>query len=187
MIDRDAIRGGFGGSLRSQMSDQLQRKIAAEEAAEAREAAQEERARAQRVEALQENAIQAAIAMAIENGEEFHPRMLRGERIGHTSQEFIAMVSAQQDLQDAQLAARQRITYNRWLEQQGELNSGDMTAPSPEETSARAERDERHRQARIESSVRRYERKKTVKEARSAALHDTLTIAASLEQDRRGY
>ena len=28
MIDRDRIRGGFGGSLRSQMSPQLQRRIA---------------------------------------------------------------------------------------------------------------------------------------------------------------
>jgi hypothetical protein len=91
------------------------------------------------------------------------------------------------DAEDARLAARQRIAYNRFLAAQGELNSGDMTADTPEQQRARAESEEKHRQARIEGSVRRYERAKTVKQARKAALHDTLTVVAAAEQGRRGY
>jgi hypothetical protein len=183
MIDRPVV-GGFGGSIRSMMSDGLQRRLAEQEAAEAREAAQEERERALRAEAFRESNLQAAIAAALEAGEEFHPRMLRGERLGHTTSEFIAARSAQMDVEDAQLAARQRVAYNRFLAAQGELNSGDMSAPTPEQQASRAVSEERHREASINSAVRNYERRKAVKEARQLALHDTLGIVASAERHR---
>jgi hypothetical protein len=184
MIDRDAIHGGFNNSLRSQMSEGLQRRLAEQEAAEAREAAQEQREQRMRAEAHQESAIQAAIAMELERGEAFHPRWLRGEKLGHTPSEFIALRAEQMDVEDAQREARVRAAHRKLQAQLEQQEYGDLTAPTPEEMASRAERDERHREARIQGSVRRFERAKTVKEARAAALHDAIGLVVAAERYR---
>jgi hypothetical protein len=187
MIDRDGIHGGFGGSLRSQMSEQLQRRIAEQEAAEAREAAQEERARAQRAEVHQENAIQAAISQALENGEDFHPRMLRGERLGHTRQEFLAMQSARMDAEDAQLAARQQAAFRKWQAEQSASMSGDTSAHVVE--AERAEEQWRQDQ-RARNQVQRgrnLRRQQIIEDARKAALGDTTKAIYAVERARSGY
>ena len=88
------------------------------------------------------------------------------------------------DVEDAQLAARQRAAYRKFQEAQGELNSGDMTAPTPEEMASRAESEERHRRASIETSVRKHQHRKAVQEARRLALHDTIGIVAASERYR---
>jgi hypothetical protein len=79
--------GGFGESLRSQMSPATQRQIAEAEAVEAYEMAKEERKRAARAQAWQERseeaARQIAVAEAVAAGEDASPRALRGERLGH--------------------------------------------------------------------------------------------------------
>jgi hypothetical protein len=183
-IDRDAIRGGFGGAVTSMMSDQLRHRIAAQEAAEAREAAQEQREQRLRAEAFQESAIQAAIAERLEAGESFQPRWLRGESLGHTVSEFLALRSAEIDRQDMISEARRKIAVRKLMEQHGEADYGDTTAPTKQEMASRAESEARHREARIQGSVRRYERKQILKEARKVALHDSLTIAAAAERHR---
>jgi hypothetical protein len=66
----DQIRGGFDGALRSQMSSGLRRKLVEQEARERREAAAEERERAQRREDFQNRAFQAALQDAVSRGED---------------------------------------------------------------------------------------------------------------------
>jgi hypothetical protein len=110
----DHIVGGFNNSLRSQMSPQLQRRIAEQEAAEAREAKAEERARAERREDLEARNIQAAIAQAIENGEEWSPRMLRGQGYGRTRAEAIAYFSGLQDMEDRKAELAERREFEQW-------------------------------------------------------------------------
>jgi hypothetical protein len=191
MIDRDRIHGGFDGSLRSQMSPALRRQIDESEAAEARDARRLERERAAAAEDFANRAIQGAIAAAVERGEEVNPRALRGEQLGHTPSKFIAMVSAEQDRADAWAAAKQAAAYRKWQAEHAALHSGDFTAPTEQERAAQAERDERHREARLNSSVRRYERSKAVQEARQAAWRDTsgavVGLARAVDADRQRY
>jgi hypothetical protein len=112
------------------MSEQLQRRIAAEESREAREAAQQERERREAAEQYQTRALQGAIADAVQRGEDIHPRALRGEGLGHTPAEFIALASAHMDLEDFQAEAAERRAYQRWQLQRSAAHSGDMSAPS---------------------------------------------------------
>jgi hypothetical protein len=85
--------GGFTGdvtSVRSTMSDGLRRQVAALEEREAREQAKIERERQAPVEAFERSANQHAIAMALEAGEQFSPRMLHGEGLGHQPHELVS-------------------------------------------------------------------------------------------------
>ena len=124
------VFGGFNGVARSMMSEQLQRRIAAEESREAREAAQQERERREAAEQYQTRALQGAIADAVQRGEDIHPRALRGEGLCHTPAEFIALASAHMDLEDFQAEAAERRAYQRWQLQRSAAHSGDMSAPS---------------------------------------------------------
>jgi hypothetical protein len=185
MIDQPPVRGGFNGTLRSQMSPTLQRRLAEEEDREAREAKREERERAQRAEAFQADSIQGAIALALASGEAFHPRWLRGEKLGHTTSEFIAQRSAQMDIEDAQREARRQAAIRKVLAQLDESNSGDFTAD--EVLAERSERDKqetRQREARMSASVRRHVQGQTVAEARRAALGDTTRAIYAVERMR---
>ena len=191
MIDRDRIHGGFGGSLRSQMSPALQRRIAEEEAAEAREQAQLERERAQRAEDFQARNIQAGIVQALEAGQEYSPRMLRGETLGRTRQEAIQHYSSLQDVEDRRAEAAQRRAFNRWLAEQGELNSGDTSADTV--LAQRAE-EQRRQDQRARNQVRRgrdLRRNQVIQDARREALGDTTKLVAGLAnavaRDRRGW
>jgi hypothetical protein len=185
MIDRDRIHGGFGGSLRSQMSPQLQRQIALQEQAEAKEAREEERARAQRIEDLEARNVQAAIAMAIENGQEFSPRMLRGQGYGRTRSEAIAYYSELQDMEDRRAEVREAKEFENWKIQRSAGLSGDTTADLI--LSERAEREKqetRQREDRMSSTVRNHVRRQTVEEARKAALGDTTRAIYAVERMR---
>jgi hypothetical protein len=188
MSDRDNIRGGFNGSLRSQMSPQLQRRLAEAEAAEAKQARDEERQRAQRREDLEARNVQAAIAMAIENGEEFSPRMLRGQGYGRTRSEAIAYYSDLQDMEDRRAEVREAKEFEQWQIQRSASLSGDSTADLV--LAERAERDgreERQREARMNASVRRHVKRQTVEEARKAAFGDTAKVIYGLESMRSRY
>jgi hypothetical protein len=188
MIDRDDIHGGFGGSLRSQMSPQLQRRIAEQEAAEAREAAQEERARAQRREDFEARNVQAAISQALETGEEFSPRMLRGQGYGRTRSEAIAYYSELQDMEDARAQVRERREFEQWQIQRSAAMSGDTSADLV--LAERAERDgreARQREARLSSAVRKHVKRETVEAARRAALSDTTRAIYAVERMRSRY
>jgi hypothetical protein len=184
----DQIRGGFGGVLRSQMSPQLQRRLAEAEAAEAKEAAQEERARAQRREDFEARNAQAAIAQAIEAGQEFSPRMLRGQGYGRTRQEAVQYFSDLQDVEDRRAEAQERIEFEKWQIRRSESMSGDSTADLV--LAERAEQDEqeaRRREARLSSAVRNHVKRETVREARKAALGDTARALYGVERARSGY
>jgi hypothetical protein len=185
MIDQDRpVIGGFGGSIRSMMSPGLQRRLAEQEAAEAKEGREQERERALRAEVHHEASIQAAIAQALEQGQEFNPRMLRGEGLGRTVSESLAYYSAVADAEDRRRAAQARRAFNEWQARHNELHSADMSAPSPEELQSRAESEARHNEARIQGSVRRYEANKILKQARKDAWHAAIAVAAAAERHR---
>jgi hypothetical protein len=118
------------------MSPRLQRQIAAQEEAEAREAAKLERERAYRAEQFQERAQQSAIAAALEAGEEFHPRMLHGERLGHQPHEFIAAASARMDVEDQRFEASELAEFREWKRRRGEATQGDTAAPTQRQLDA---------------------------------------------------
>jgi hypothetical protein len=123
------MSGGFGGSARSQMSDQMLRRLAEEEAHEAHEAAREARERRQRAAAYQERSEQAAFIQARQTG----------RPAGHTHGEFLAFVSAQMDREDAQEAARRRAAFNRWQLEQSADASADMSALTEREAELQAQ------------------------------------------------
>jgi hypothetical protein len=188
MIDRSEVRGGFGGSLRSMMSPQLQRKLSEQEDLEARELAREQREQRVRAEQFQETAIQAAVQAALEAGETFHPRMLRGERLGHTPSEFIAQRSAQMDIEDAQRQARRDAAIRKMMAELAEAESGDTTADLVlSERAEQVKREDRAREARLSRSVRNHVKRQTVEAARRASLDDTTKIIYATERMRRGY
>jgi hypothetical protein len=118
------------------MSPRLQRQIAEAEAAEARDQAKAERQRAERAETLRESANQAAIAQALQEGEEFHSRMLRGQGVGHQPAEFIALASARQGVEDERAAALEMAAFRQWQAAQSASNSGDVSAPSQRQLEA---------------------------------------------------
>jgi hypothetical protein len=184
---RDGIHGGFNGSLRSQMSPQLQKRLAEEEAAEARELAQERREQRVRAEQFQESSIQGAIAMALEAGESFHPRWLRGEKLGHTTSEFIAQRSAQMDAEDMQREARVRAAHRKLQAQLEQQYYGDTSAHTIQ--TERAE--EQWRQAQQARSQvirgRNLRRQRIIEDARKAALGDTMKAIYAVERARPGY
>jgi hypothetical protein len=172
MSDQVAIRGGFGVSLRSQMSEGLQRRIAAEEAAEQRQMAAEQRERTQRAEAWQQNAITAAIQDALARGEEFSPKMLAGRGLGSTHSEFIQQRAALMDVEDAQIQARQAVAYRKWLQEQSDGMSGDTSAHTV--LAERAEEAEQ-REKRDRDLVRRgrqIDRARIIRSARQLAAQD---------------
>jgi dynactin complex subunit len=185
-VSNDQIYGGFGGVLPG-MSEQLQARIRAEEVAEARELARERRERAQRAEEFQQSNIQGAIAMALERGENFNPRWLRGERLGNTVSEAIQRFSGMQDLEDVRAQLQERKEFEQWKLQRSESMSGDASAHVVEAERAEREKQEtRRREDQMSSAVRRYVKRQTVQEARKAALHDTLTVVTAADRDRRG-
>jgi hypothetical protein len=187
----DQIRGGFDGSVRGMMSPQLQARLAEEEAREAREAREEERSRAQRAEDFQTRGLQGAIADAIQRGEQYHPKMLRGERLGHQPHEFIRLVSDAQDVEDAQREARQRAAFFKWQVEQGELNSGDMSVATVEAQRAEEQRRQDQRARNQVQRGRDLRRRQIIRDARKEALTDTVTLVGGLAQavdrDRRGW
>jgi len=146
--------GGFTGdpsSVRSGMSDGLRRQIAQNEEREARAQAKIESKRAERVAAFAESANQHAIAMALEAGEQFNPRMLHGEGLGHTPAELIELVSARQDVEDLRFEAAELEEFRRWKAQKTASTSADNSAPTQlqleagAQTQARAERERARR------------------------------------------
>jgi colicin import membrane protein len=125
--------GGFGGSIRSRMSEDLQIRLEAVEAQDQMDAAKAEKDRKRRVEQFQERAQQAAIAAALEAGQAFHPRMLRGEGVGHTPAEFIAQAHARMDVEDAHAEAQAAADYRRWQREYYAGTSADTSAPTAQQ------------------------------------------------------
>jgi hypothetical protein len=192
MIDQDRpVIGGFGGSIRSMMSPGLQRRLAEQEAAEAREAKEQERFRAQRAEAHHEASIQAAIAQALEQGQEFNPRMLRGEGLGRTRAEAIQYYSAMQDREDVLAAAREQLAFRRWQAEQAALYSGDASADTIQAERAEAQWRQDQRARNQVARGKELRRRQIIEDAREASLGDTAKVVAGLaravDRDRRGY
>ena len=122
--------GGFNGAARSQMSPGLLRQIAAQEEQEARQAAEERRKREAKAEAWRSRAVQSAVAEALDAGEQFSPQMLEGHGLGHTQSEFVALVSARQDHEDAMAAAREWQEFRRWQEERSASMSDRVGSPA---------------------------------------------------------
>jgi hypothetical protein len=125
--------GGFTGdasSVRSTMSDGLRRQVAQLEEREAREQARIERERQAEVAAFAESANRHAIAMALEQGEEFHPRMLSGQGLGHTVRELVEAVSARQDIEDQRFEAAELQEFREWKRRRDEGTQADNSAPT---------------------------------------------------------
>ncbi len=138
--------GGFGDAsgIRSQMSEQLQRRLAVEDAREAQEAAKEARRQEQIAASYQERAIAAAIQEAHARGEmvSVHEAYrTNGASLGHTVGEFIAQRHALMELEDAQQEAREAAEFRRWKLERSADMSRDSSAPTPAEAemSARIE------------------------------------------------
>jgi hypothetical protein len=99
------VSGGFGTDY-PQMSDSLRAKIAAADAQDAAAAERAERAHRARWELAHERAVdQAARELAAEAGIPLREAL---RSVGHTKSEFVELISAKQDLEDAQRAARAR-------------------------------------------------------------------------------
>jgi hypothetical protein len=180
MSDQPPVRGGFGGVMRAQMSEGLQRRIAEEEDREARQVREEERARAQRAEAFKESNIQGAIAMALESGESFHPRWLRGEKLGHTTSEFIAQRAAMMDVEDQRREARRQAAIRKMMAELSEAETGDTSAHTiMAERAEKAEADARRDRVLLQRG-RQIQRHQTIRLAREAAAIDR-------KMERLGY
>ena len=130
-----AVGGGFNGSIRDRMSPTLQRRLAQEEAAEAREIAQAERDQAAVRDELQSRNLVSAIVLAEDAGEwvDVARAMRDPSVVGHTHQEFLQMRSDLMDLEDIQAAAEDARAFRRWQTQRSDGLSADVTPMSPEE------------------------------------------------------
>jgi hypothetical protein len=167
-MSRDVV-GGFDGSVRAGMSPGTLRLVAQLEAAEAARDRDVAAQRMVRAEQWQESALAGAIAMAIERGEDMsNPRRLRGEGLGHTPAEFIALASAEQDRQDAWEAARVGREFERWQLRESASHQVDTSAPTPDEVDAR----ELLTSRTADAVARRRERSKTIQAARRLAAMD---------------
>jgi hypothetical protein len=134
--------GGFTGdatSVRSTMSDGLRRQVAQLEEREAREQAKWERERQAEVDRFAESANRHAIAMALEAGEEFHPRMLAGQGLGHTPRELVEAVSARQDVEDQRFEAAELEEFRKWKAARQAGAQADNSAPTPLQLEAGAQ------------------------------------------------
>jgi hypothetical protein len=58
------------------------------------------------------------------------PRALRGEGVGHTPADFLALRSAEMDREDLMAEAAQRRQYQKWLLRKSSLTSADTSAPT---------------------------------------------------------
>jgi hypothetical protein len=146
-LDGVGIRtGGFTGSqssVRSAMSDGARRQVAELEEREAREQARAERERAAQVAMFEEGALALAVVNALDEGEAFSPRMLRGELVGHTPAELKAIVSARQDHEDARFEAEELREFRKWKEARGEGGQADVSAPTSLQKEAGAQMESR--------------------------------------------
>jgi hypothetical protein len=99
------VSGGFGTEY-PDMSPSLRAKVAQSDAEYDRQAARDERQRRIAAESAHERTVDAAAwALAREAG---IPLTQARRECGHQKHEFIALISARQDLEDAQRLARQR-------------------------------------------------------------------------------
>ena len=108
MTGRLFVSGGFGpiDERYPNMSPSLRAKIAQSDAADAAAAERAERAHRVRWELAHERAVdEAARELAAEAG---IPLREARRSVGHTKSEFVALISARQDLEDAQRVARAR-------------------------------------------------------------------------------
>jgi hypothetical protein len=152
------------------MSPGTQRLVAQLEQAQERRDVQEAAKREARAAEFRNRSEQLAVAQAIEQGETMRDA-LTGRGVGRTRQEFLALVSAEMDLADAQAQARERQEFRRWQASHGgdwaawaEANSADMSAPTEVEiaeqaaTQARTEawRAKRRDASKIIQSARRF-------------------------------
>lgn len=139
---------------------------------EAREAAAEQRERAERAQDFQEASYRAAFQAAVEAGQDVNPRRLRGEQLGHTHAEAVAEFSARMDLEDAQRVARRQAPIRKLLAELGEQDYADTAAETF--LAERAEREEQ-REKRDEDLLRRgrrIQRNRDIKAARKLAAID---------------
>jgi hypothetical protein len=158
--------GGGWGTSYEQMSPSLRARCAVADAAYARQAAAEERARAEIAAVDEETRIRASIEMAIDRGEIFDVRQAyRDGGVGRTRAETVAWASAQSDWQDAREA---RLTAKQVENLVNESLYGDTSAPSPAEVAEQEQTAARAEQYR----ARRHERGETIKAARRLAAWD---------------
>jgi hypothetical protein len=131
--------GAFDGSLRSRMSDELQRKLAQTDEQEQREAAQIEHERAVHADEQRERAIQALVREARERGEAVSlQQRADGRGLGKLPSEFVAERVALMDLEDAREDARRRAEFRRWELQQSDDLSHDSSKWEAERAEQRA-------------------------------------------------
>jgi hypothetical protein len=106
--------GGFADAgIRARMSESLQRRLAEDDAREARETAKAERERAHHADRQRERAIADLVRQAIERGDQvtMHQRAT-GEGLGRTPSEFIASRAAIMDLEDRRAEADERAAFS---------------------------------------------------------------------------
>jgi hypothetical protein len=164
------VAGGFGEASTSPMSDGLRIRSEADDQIEAERGARADRKRAERAERLQEEAVQASIAMAIEAGENVNVRAaMAAGGVGHQPHEFIASRALLMDHEDAHLEAQQAAEYRRWQAEHYAGTSADTSAPTEQERAAT----QRDREQLAAHKQRMYERGRAVEEARKLARQDS--------------
>ena len=132
--------GGFAGagsSVRSQMSPDLLRRVEEAEALEDQKAAREQAVRAEAARSWQENQLQSAVTAALVAGEASNPRKLRGETLGHSPAEAVALASARQDHEDMLAEAAKREYLRRVEAQYDAGNQADNSPPTAEQLEAK--------------------------------------------------
>jgi hypothetical protein len=123
------------------------------EEADYRHAVRVERERADRAERAQQAAVRASIALAEQRGEVFSTRAALRDGIEHTPGEFVALASAQQDLEDARAEALEAAEFRRWQKERQAGTWADTSAPSEAEVAEAEQTAARSRTYRHENDL----------------------------------
>ena len=119
------------------------------------------------------------------------PRALRGEQLGHTPAEFVAIVSARQDVEDAQREARQRKAFQNFQAELSAVPTLDSTAPTAlqleEGHQTKARQDAEDAQRRERSQTITYARRLAAMDAKDQQSQTIKASAAMAAMMDRGY
>jgi hypothetical protein len=97
------------------------------------------------------------------------------------------MISARQDIEDDQAAAREQVAFRKWQAEQSASWSGDTSVHVIEaERSEEQQRQEQRHRNQV-ARGRAVRRDQVVQDARKAAFGDTAKIIHEVERRRSGY
>jgi hypothetical protein len=168
------LSGGWGDTRDDRLSPQLAKRMAQEDARDAREARQAEQVRRELQARREQENITASIQLAFERGEDVDVRRAYADGgVGRTPREAIEYASALGDVDDMREAARQQAAYRKWQLEQSADTSADTSAPTA------AQKFETEQMAARAAELRAFSRQQL---ARSGDVEKARSLAA---KDRR--